>query len=218
MNYDNYNIQTEQSNGPAGQISIMARSIFPYVISSQLQFTEWEKLLRKMENDISAILRDYRVFECKDGELAINVKLAMQYIIREGYSPNAAIAAVLIDEALTEETGQHARCIDNMLLKYWKLGIIQGFVQARTLHDFLCCETPFDLWFSLQKKNLRLRYGYDFVRVRYSNQVYAQFHKRDMGQGEIYLSFDAARCVIKATPTPRGKKTTEYLDNPIMQM
>ena len=220
MNFDNNNTVTARQSGDptnADEIRVHARLLYHFLANPHLPFEEWEDSLRRMGEDLNSIVMGYRVYNDASGELTLNLKLATHFIIRSSIYPNGAVAAVLLDEALSGAGAGNADCIDRMLVKHWKVGMIPGLVQARALHAFLSCGTAFDDWFLRQKKNLRLACGRDYGRFAGTNSTQPKVFKRDNGQGEIYLGHEAAERMIMATPTPRGELASEYLRNPALR-
>jgi hypothetical protein len=214
MNSDNNTVSARHSEDPtnADKIRVSARLLFPYVANSPLPFKEWEDSLRRMAVNLDYVLMGYRVFDDGRGGLALNLKLAMHFIIGSSIYPNGAVARVLLDEALSGAGSGDVDCVDHLLEQYWKVGIVPGLVQAKALHTFLCCGMAFEDWFLGQKKSQRMVYGQDYFRI-FGTTVY----KRDNGQGEIYLTHEVAERAIKATPTPRGRLASTYLRNPTLR-
>jgi hypothetical protein len=81
-----------------------------------------------------------------------------------------------------------------------------GYVQASTLFSFLCGGNKFDDWLNGHKKHLRIRCGRDYFRIHGIRRYW-----RENGPGELHFDEFTARRVIMATPTPRGKLASTYL-------
>ena len=164
-----------------------------------------------MAYDPSNSVMGFRVFYDgnKGVDSTLNLNLAMFLIIRSSLCTTGAVARVILAEGLLGASNGHLDHIDLTLANFQCLGRrYPGYVYPLALHGFLRVWIPFESWFEVLKKKLRIRCGRGYYRF-YGGKKYWN----ENGPGQLYFDEFTAERVIKATQTPRGEWASFYLSN-----